>query len=207
MLGGRRANIATVLPQRPPAKQLPLLECADRQAWDAWLSEHHDSSEGVWLKLAKKGAPRATLTQSEAVEVALCHGWIDGQVGKLDEHFYRQRFTHRKPRSNWSRINRDRALELIERGLMRDGGLEEVEAARSDGRFDAAYEPQSAITVPPDFQEALDANPVAAEFFATLTGVRRYAFLYRITTAKRADTRARKIAEYVALLAERRTLN
>jgi uncharacterized protein YdeI (YjbR/CyaY-like superfamily) len=195
------------MPQRPAPKELPLLELPDRQAWEQWLSEHHDSSAGVWLKLAKKGAPRATVTQAQAIEVALCHGWIDGQIGRLDEHFYKQRFTHRKRRSNWSRINRDRALELIEAGLMRPGGLEEVSAAQEDGRFDAAYEPQSAITVPEDFQQALDASPAAAEFFATLTGVRRYAFLYRITTAKRAETRARKINQYVALLAERKTLN
>lgn len=193
--------------QRPAPEQLPLLELPDPEAWRAWLHEHHDSSPGVWLKLAKKGAPRATVTQAQAIETALCFGWIDGQIGRVDEHFYRQRFTHRKPRSNWSRINREKALDLIARGLMHEGGLEEVRAAQADGRFEAAYEPQSEITVPADFEAALHANPEAAEFFATLSGVRRYAFLYRITTVKRPETRARKIEQYVALLAQRKTLN
>jgi len=141
------------------------------------------------------------------VETALCFGWIDGQVGTVDEHFYRQRFTHRGPRSRWSRINREKALGLIEQGLMRPAGMDEVQAAQADGRWEAAYEPQSAITVPADFQAALDAAPEAAAFFATLTGSRRYAFLYRIHDAKRPETRARRIAQFTALLAERRTLN
>lgn len=192
---------------RPAPSELPLLELPDRSAWDAWLEQRHATSPGVWLKLAKKGARRATVTQAQATEVALCFGWIDGQVGALDEHFYRQRFTRRRPRSKWSRINCDRATELIASGMMRPAGLAEVERARLDGRWDAAYEPQSTITVPADFQQALDANQAAAEFFSTLTGSRRYAFLYRIGDAKRPDTRARRIAQYVELLSQRRTLN
>ncbi len=186
---------------------LPLLEFADRDAWAAWLLENHDLSSGLWLKFAKKGAPRATVTQSEAIEAALCFGWIDGQVGRVDEHFYRQRFTHRRPRSKWSQINRDRATELIEQGLMHDGGLEEVDKAKADGRWDAAYEPQSTASVPDDFAQALALNPAARDFFATLTGVRRYAFLYRIADAKRPETRARRIAQFVELLSRRETLN
>ena len=186
---------------------MPLLEFANRAAWEAWLEQNHDSAPGVWLKLAKKGAPRPTVTQAQALEAALCFGWIDGQVGRVDEHFYRQRFTHRRPRSKWSRINRDRALELIEAGLMREPGLQEVHNAQQDGRWEAAYEPQSQIAVPPDFQEALDRQPAAAEFFATLTGVNRYRFLYRIEDAKRPETRARRIAQYVELLAQRKTLD
>ncbi len=205
--GGRRANIATDMSQRPPAAELPLIEFPDRQAWEAWLREHHGDPLGLWLKLAKKGCPRTTVSQSAAIEVALCFGWIDGQVGTVDEHFYRQRFTHRRPRSKWSQINRERAAALIDSGLMQSPGLEEVERARADGRWDAAYEPQSTATVPEDFARALAAAPQAEAFFATLTGVRRYAFLYRIAEARRPETRARRIEKFVGLLAERRTLN
>ena len=192
---------------RPVATQPPLIEFAERSEWDAWLREHHDDSNGVWLLLAKKGAPRATVTQPEAVEVALCFGWIDGQVGRHDEHFYKQRFTQRRARSKWSQLNCQRASELIANGLMQPPGLEQVESAKADGRWDAAYEPQSSATVPPDFAQALAANPPAEEFFATLTGVRRYSFLYRIQDAKRPETRARRIEKFVALLAERKALN
>jgi len=187
--------------------ELPLIELPDRDAWEAWLEQHHETSPGVWLKLAKKGAPRATVTQAEAIELALCFGWIDGQIGRVDESFYRQRFTGRRPRSKWSQINRNKALDLIDRGLMRPAGLDQVRRAQEDGRWDAAYEPQSTATVPPDFAAALAASPEAEAFFATLTGVRRYAFLYRIQDAKRPETRARRIAGFVELLAQRRTLN
>jgi len=186
---------------------LPLIEFPDRHGWEAWLQQNHSASPGVWLKLAKKGAPRATVTQAEAIEVALCFGWIDGQVGRVDDSFYRQRFTGRRPRSKWSQLNCRKALDLIDRGLMRPAGLAEVRRAQEDGRWDAAYEPQSAATVPPDFATALAANPDAEAFFATLTGVRRYAFLYRIQDAKRPETRARRIERFVGLLAEGRTLN
>lgn len=192
---------------RPVATQLPLMEFADRAAWEAWLRANHDDPTGVWLLLAKKGAPRTTITTAEAVEVALCFGWIDGQVGRHDEHFYKQRFTRRRPRSKWSQINCRRASELIAGGLMQPPGLEQVELAKADGRWEAAYEPQSSATVPSDFAQALAASPPAAEFFATLTGVRRYSFLYHIQDAKRPDTRARRIEKFVALLAERKTLN
>jgi uncharacterized protein YdeI (YjbR/CyaY-like superfamily) len=192
---------------RPVATQLPLIEFADRSAWEAWLTDNHDDSPGVWLLLAKKGSPRATVTQPEALEAALCFGWIDGQVGRHDEHFYKQRFTQRRPRSKWSQLNCRRATELIASGKMQPPGLDEVNKAKADGRWDAAYEPQSSATVPPDFAEALKANPGAEEFFATLTGARRYAFLYRIQDAKRPETRARRIEEFVALLAEGKTLN
>lgn len=147
------------------------------------------------------------MTQAEAVEGALCFGWIDGQIGRHDEHFYKQRFTRRRPRSKWSQLNRQRATELIAGGAMRPAGLEQVRLAKADGRWDAAYEPQSSATVPPDFAAALEAAPVAQKFFATLTGARRYAFLYRIQDAKRPEARARRIEKFVALLAEGKTLN
>ncbi|MGH8327918.1 MAG: YdeI/OmpD-associated family protein, partial [Steroidobacteraceae bacterium] len=157
--------------RRAMATPLPLIEFAARPAWEAWLCEHHDDATGVWLLLAKKGAPRATVTQAEALEVALCFGWIDGQVGRHDEHFYKQRFTHRRPKSKWSQINREKVTRLIERGLMQPPGLEEIEQAKADGRWDAAYQSQAAATVPPDFAAALVARPEAEAFFATLTGV------------------------------------
>lgn len=196
-----------VMGQRTAAIELPLVEFANRLAWEAWLSENHDDSPGLWLKLAKKGASRATVTQAEATQAALCFGWIDGQVGALDEHFYRQRFTHRRPQSKWSQINCRRATELIANGLMQPPGLEEVEKAKADGRWEAAYEPQATATVPPDFAQALAANPEAEAFFGTLTGVRRYSFIYRISDAKRPETRARRIAKFVEILARRETLN
>lgn len=186
---------------------LPLIELPDQQAWEAWLEENHSSSSGVWLKLSKKGASRETVKQAEAIEVALCFGWIDGQVGRVDESFYRQRFTPRRPRSKWSQLNCKKAQALIDSGLMRPAGLDQVRRAQEDGRWDAAYEPQSTATVPPDFAAALAASPDAEAFFATLTGVRRYAFLYRIQDAKRPATRAARIARFVELLAEGRTLN
>jgi uncharacterized protein YdeI (YjbR/CyaY-like superfamily) len=186
---------------------LPLIELPDRRAWELWLEENHLSSSGVWLKLSKKGASRETVKQAEAIEVALCFGWIDGQVGRVDESFYRQRFTARRPRSKWSQLNCRKALDLIDRGLMRPAGLDQVRRAQQDGRWDAAYEPQSTATVPPDFAAALAARPEAEAFFATLSGVRRYAFLYRIQDAKRPATRAARIARFVELLAEGRTLN
>jgi uncharacterized protein YdeI (YjbR/CyaY-like superfamily) len=187
--------------------ELPLIEFPDSDAWEAWLRDNHDDSPGVWLMFAKKGSPRPTVTQQEAITVALCWGWIDGQVGRYDEYFYKQRFTHRKPRSNWSQINCGRATELIASGLMQPAGLEEVDKAKADGRWDAAYEPQSRATVPDDFAQALAENPDAEQFFATLTGVRRYAFLYRIQDAKRPETRARRIQNFVELLAQKQTLN
>jgi uncharacterized protein YdeI (YjbR/CyaY-like superfamily) len=192
---------------RRAAPELPLIEFPDRAAWEAWLADNHAESPGVWLLLAKKGAPRATVTQSDAVTGALCFGWIDGQVGRHDAHFFKQRFTHRRPRSKWSQINRSRATELIAGGDMQPPGLAEVERAKADGRWDAAYQPQSTATVPPDFAAALKANPAAEQFFATLTGQRRYAFLYRIQDAKRPETRVARIEKFVALLAEHKALN
>jgi uncharacterized protein YdeI (YjbR/CyaY-like superfamily) len=186
-------------------KELPVLQFEDPPAWERWLDANHASSEGVWLKIAKKASGTTTVTHAEALHEALCYGWIDGQRAPHDETFFLQRFTPRRPRSKWSEINRDKALELIERGRMKPAGLAQVEAAKQDGRWEAAYAPQSRLTIPDDFQRALDENPAAREFFATLRGVRRYSFLYRIQDAKRPETRARRIREYVAMLAEGRT--
>ena len=188
-----------------PRDTLPILEFADRTAWENWLQDHYASSEGVWLRIAKKASGLPTVTHAEALEEALCYGWIDGQRAPHDQTFFLQRFTPRRARSKWSQINRQKAIELIEQGRMKPAGLAQIEAAKNDGRWEAAYAPQSSLTVPEDFQRALDENPAAKEFFATLRGGRRYSFIYRIQDAKRPETRARRIKEFVAMLAEGRT--
>ena len=152
-------------------------------------------------------SPATTLTYQEALEAALCHGWIDGQKGRFDDRFWLQRFTPRGPRSKWSQVNREKAQALIAQGRMKPAGRAQVEAAQRDGRFEAAYAPQSRIAVPQDFQQALDENPPAAVFFATLSSSQRYSFLYRIHDAKRPATRERRIREFAAMLAERRTIH
>jgi uncharacterized protein YdeI (YjbR/CyaY-like superfamily) len=185
----------------------PILEFEDRDAWRRWLDAQHESADGVWLRFAKKGSGRTTVTYAEAVEEALCYGWVDGQVAPHDELCYLQRFTPRRRRSKWSQINRQRATELIERGRMQAAGLAQVEAAKQDGRWEDAYASSSTATVPDDFKRALDENPAAREFFGTLGSTHRYSFLYRIADAKRPETRARRIREYVAMLAEGRTIH
>ncbi|HKG16775.1 MAG TPA: YdeI/OmpD-associated family protein [Solirubrobacteraceae bacterium] len=183
------------------AKQdLPVLAFPSRQAWAGWLDEHHESSSGIWLKFAKKGSGIESVSHAEALEEALRHGWIDGQAAKFDEDHWLQRFTPRRPRSRWSRINRDKATELIERGDMKPAGLRQVELARADGRWDAAYEAQSTATVPDDLQRELDRHPAAREAFAALDSRNRYAILYRIQDARRPETRAGRIRRYVAML-------
>ena len=183
---------------------LPIVPFASRGAWEAWLEEHHATSEGLWLKIAKKGSGLETVTYDQAVEIALCYGWIDGQARKLDEHYYLQRFTPRRPRSKWSKINRQRATELVERGKMKPAGLREVERAKADGRWEAAYDSPSTATVPEDLLRELEKNEKAREFFSKLDGRNRYAILYRIQDAKRPETRTQRIAEYVAMLAEQK---
>jgi uncharacterized protein YdeI (YjbR/CyaY-like superfamily) len=181
---------------------LPVIPFATRDAWAAWLEEQHATSDGLWLKFAKKGSGLDSVTYAEAVEVALCYGWIDGQVRKFDEDYYLQRFTPRRARSKWSKINRQKATELIERGEMKPAGLREVERARADGRWDAAYDAPSTAQVPDDLLRELEKNQPAREFFETLDGRNRYAILYQIQDAKRPETRARRIEKYVAMLSE-----
>jgi uncharacterized protein YdeI (YjbR/CyaY-like superfamily) len=185
---------------------LPIMAFPSREAWAAWLDEHHTDSTGVWLTLLKKGAGEAGVSYGDAVEVALCYGWIDGQAGKHNDRFWLQRFTPRRARSIWSRVNRDRALALIARGEMQPAGLREVERAQADGRWEAAYEPPSTMTVPDDLQTALASNPTAAEAFAALNSTNRYSILHRIQAAKRPETRARRIETFVAMLAEGKKL-
>ncbi len=186
---------------------LPLISFTSGAAWESWLQAEHASSPGAWLKIAKKGAGAPTVSYADALDIALCFGWIDGQKGRLDDDYWLQRFTPRKPGSRWSRVNTEKAARLIEEGRMRPAGLAEVEKAKADGRWAAAYEPQSAITVPDDLAAELNRNEPAKAFFETLTGVNRYAILYRITSARRPETRARRIAQYVAMLAEHKTIH
>jgi len=186
----------------------PILLFATVKDWEDWLAAQPAESSGLWLKLAKKGggADSPTIDYPTALESALCFGWIDGQKRAYDESYWLQRFTPRKARSKWSQINRDKATALIESGRMRPAGLREVERAREDGRWDAAYAGQSSATIPEDLQAALDADPRAAEFFATLDGTNRFAVLHRVQDAKRADTRARRIEKFVAMLHDHETI-
>ena len=186
--------------------ELPIVEHPDQVSWRAWLETHHAGADGAWLKLAKKGAPTPTVTYAQAVEEALCYGWIDGQARRLDEHFYLQRFTPRRPRSVWSQINREKAERLIAAGRMHPAGLAQVKAAQADGRWEAAYPAQSRAEVPDDFQHALDKNLDAKAFFSTLTGSARYAFLYRLHQVRDEAKRAQRIARYIELLACEKTL-
>lgn len=188
------------------AVELPILSFPSAREFEDWLAAEHASAPGLWLKIAKKGAEAPTVDYQQALDVALCYGWIDGQKKAFDESYWLQRFTPRSGRSKWSMINRDKVAALIERGAMRPAGLREVERAKADGRWDAAYAGQRTATVPDDLAEALAANPAALAFFGTLTGQNRYAVLYRVQDAKRPETRAARIAKFVAMLAEGRTL-
>ncbi|WP_420854439.1 YdeI/OmpD-associated family protein [Sorangium cellulosum] len=180
---------------------------AQPRVWADWLASNHASSRGVWLKLAKKASGVASVTYAEALEVALAWGWIDGQKRPLDDAFWLQKFTPRGPKSVWSKINRDKALALIAAGEMKPSGLEQVERAQRDGRWDAAYDSQSRATVPDDLSAALAANPRAAAFFAALDAANRYAVLFRVHTAKKPETRQKRITLFVEMLARHEKLH
>jgi uncharacterized protein YdeI (YjbR/CyaY-like superfamily) len=188
-------------------QDLPIVDFSDRDAWQRWLDNNHDSSPGIWLKISKRGSAGPTVNYAEALEEAIRYGWIDGQKAGFDDSHWLQRFTPRGPRSKWSQVNRKKALELIADGRMMPAALAQVEAAQRDGRFDDAYEPQSKATIPADFQHALDDNPDAGEFFATLKGANRYAFLYRLHHVKTPDARAKRIARYIEMLREGKTFH
>jgi uncharacterized protein YdeI (YjbR/CyaY-like superfamily) len=188
------------------AKELPIVDAADQQAWRAWLEANNADQPGAWLKLAKKGAPTASVSYAEALEEAICFGWIDGQVRRFDEHFYLQRFTPRRSKSKWSQINRESAARLLAEGRIRPSGLAQIEAAKADGRWESAYPGQSEATVPENFQRALDRDPKAKSFFETLTGSSRYAFLYRLHNVRKPESRAKRIEGYIELLREGKTL-
>lgn len=180
--------------------ELPILLFAAPADLEAWLEENFEQADGVWLKIAKKGAPEPSVAYAEALELALCFGWIDSQKRGFDEAHFLQRFTPRRPRGRWSRINRDKAEALIAAGAMRPAGLAEVDAAKADGRWQAAYEGARTAKVPADLQRELDSNRAAREFFATLDSNNRYAILYRLDDAKKPETRERRLRKFVAML-------
>jgi uncharacterized protein YdeI (YjbR/CyaY-like superfamily) len=188
-------------------QDLPIIAFASPAAWEAWLAEQHATSSGLWLKIAKKDSGVETVSYAEALEVALSYGWIDGQKNKFDGDYWLQRFTPRKPRSKWSKINREKAEQLITQGRMQPAGLREVEQAKADGRWDAAYDGQRTAGIPDDLRQALEQNPEAAEFFASLDSANRYAILYRLQEAKKPDTRARRLERYVAMLNEQQKIH
>jgi len=186
----------------PEKDNLPTIDFASQQTWETWLQEHHAEEKGVWLKIAKKESGTPSVSYAEALESALCYGWIDGQKASFDTQYWLQKFTPRRSKSIWSKVNCDKAMLLIETGIMQSAGLREVELAKADGRWDASYASQSKITIPDDLQHALDNNPQAREFFATLNSTNRYAILFRIQTAKKAETRAARIRKFVDMLAK-----
>jgi uncharacterized protein YdeI (YjbR/CyaY-like superfamily) len=193
--------------KRAATNDLPILLFTRQKGWAAWLGANHVRAPGVWLRIAKKGAGLESVSYDEALEVALCYGWIDGQKRSYDESSWLQRFTRRGAKSVWSKINRAKAEDLIERGKMKPAGLEAVVSAKKDGRWDAAYDSQRGATVPPDFQAALDANSKARLFFSTLDSINRYAILYRLQTAKQAETRAKRIAKFIGMLEKREKIH
>jgi uncharacterized protein YdeI (YjbR/CyaY-like superfamily) len=182
------------------ADELPIMLFATPVELEAWLDGDGDGTDGLWLKIAKKDSGVKSVSYAEALEVALCFGWIDSQKRGFDERFFLQRFTPRRPRGRWSRINREKTEELIEAGRIRSAGLAQVEAAKADGRWDAAYEGQRSAAVPADLQRELDSSPAAREFFATLDSANRYAIVYRLGEAKKAETRERRLRKFVEML-------
>ena len=179
-----------------PVRQFP-----NRAAWAAWLERNYHQSRGLWLRLAKKGSGSQSLSYGEALEVALCYGWIDGQKRSETDRTWLQRFVPRRENSIWSEINREKALALIENGEMKPAGLQAIERAKKSGRWQQAYDSPSRAVVSPDLAMALDANPRAKAFFESLDGANRYAVLFRIQTVKKPETRAKKIRQFVEMLA------
>jgi len=179
---------------------LPILLFTNPPAFEAWLKDHQSSEKGVLVKIAKKGSGTTSITYDQAVESALCYGWIDSQASSLDQSFYLQKFSPRKPKSKWSKLNTEKAEELIASGRMQPSGYHQVELAKADGRWQAAYDPQSQITIPKDFQAALEENQAAREFFSTLNSLNRYAILYRLQDAKKPETRSARIKKFIGML-------
>ena len=185
---------------------LPTISFATQQDWEAWLKEHHMDTKGLWLKIAKKGTGISSVDYAGALESALCYGWIDGQKASCDDKYWLQKFTPRSPKSMWSKVNCDKATALIATGRMQPAGLRQVQLARNDGRWDLAYESQSKITIPDDFQRELDNNQQAKEFFNTLNSVNRYAILRRIQISKKPETRTARIQKFIDMLSNHQKL-
>ncbi len=185
---------------------LPMMLFDSPQQWEDWLKVHHAISPGIRLQIAKKGTGKQSVSYDQALDVALCYGWIDGQKQALDDTYWLQRFTPRRSKSVWSKVNTEKAAALIAQGRMQPAGLKAIEAAKQDGRWEAAYESQGRAVVPDDFQAELDNNPEAKAFFATLNSVNRYAICYRIQTAKKPETRRARIAKFITMLNEKQTI-
>ena len=190
-----------------PDAELPLLSFPDAASFERWLEEHGATAPGAWLRFSKQGAPEATLSKSDAIECALAHGWVDGQLGPLDDHFFKTRFTPRRPRSRWSRLNCERVETLERAGRMRPPGAAQVRLAKADGRWAAAYPPQSEAATEADLDLALDAQAAARKLFDALDAANRYAVLYRVGQARSPEKRAAKIAELVAMLGRGETIH
>ena len=186
--------------------ELPIITYATQAEWETWLAEHHADTAGLWLKIAKKVSGIPSVSYAEALEGALCYGWIDGQKGAFDDQYWVQKFTPRRAKSIWSKVNCDKVAALMAEGRLQPAGVRQVEAAKADGRWDAAYESQSKMTVPDDLQRELDNTPKAQAFFDTLNSVNRYAILFRIHTAKKPETRRARIATFVDMLANNQNL-
>jgi uncharacterized protein YdeI (YjbR/CyaY-like superfamily) len=189
------------------ADTLPIQRFVTQAAWEVWLMRHHETSAGLWIEFARKGSGQESLSHAEALEIALCYGWIDGQTASVNGSWFRQRFTPRRARSKWSRINCAAVERLHAEGRLAPAGLRAVEAAKGDGRWDAAYASQRTITIPEDLQAALDAHPRAREFFQKLDSKNRYAILYRLQDAKKPDTRQRRLDKFIHMLAAGETLH
>ncbi len=184
----------------------PVIAFETASDWETWLSEHHEDTGGIWLKIAKKESRLPSVTYAEALDSALCYGWIDGQKASFDDQYWLQKFTPRRPKSMWSKINCDKVAALIAEGRMQPAGMRQVELAKADGRWELAYEPQSKITIPEDFQRELDKNQEAHNFFKTLNSVNRYAVLHRIQIVKKPESRAALIQKYIEMLSKHHKL-
>lgn len=182
--------------------ELQTVTFPSQAAWESWLELHGSSAPGIWLRLARKGAKKETVSYAEALESALCFGWIDSQKQAESEHYWCQRFTPRSARSVWSKINKEKAEALITAGRMRPAGMREIDLAKQDGRWEAAYASAATSTIPTDLKQALEENKKAKAFFETLNSQNRYAILFRIQNVKKAETRAKKIAQFIAMLAK-----
>jgi uncharacterized protein YdeI (YjbR/CyaY-like superfamily) len=185
---------------------LSILFFENQQSWEAWLKEHHTEPQGIWLKIAKKGSGIPSVDYAGALESALCYGWIDGQAAAMDDQYWLQKFTPRRPKSKWSKVNCDKAEALIAAGRMQPAGYQQIELAKEDGRWEAAYESQSRITIPDDFQSELDKNQKAKDFFNTLNGINRYAILHRIQSAMKPQTRAARIKKFIDMLSNNKKI-
>ncbi|HQV40153.1 MAG: YdeI/OmpD-associated family protein [Flavobacteriales bacterium] len=191
----------------PETKELPIISFETPQAWDAWLAENGHNSRGIFIKIAKKASDVLSVNYAEALEVALCHGWIDAVRNKYDDTYFLQKYTPRGPRSIWSEINKRKVQQLIKAKLMRPAGLATVRIAKANGQWDHAYAPARTITIPPELQAALMKNKKAAAFFKTLTGSNRYAILHRLHTAKKEETRTKRLALYIGMMERGETIH